>query len=179
MIKELTTNKFLSPDEISRLLKHVDVECPNRDQLLIKFALMTGARASEILRLTVASFNKELFSVHIKGNKGSLDREFKLPKKFFNQLMKLGFSHGGRLFPITYQRLHQVWVFYRPNGKKFHSLRHTFAIEGYKRHHDILAVQRALGHKSALSTQVYLDFVYTEKYMMKMLWNFQKSRCLG
>lgn len=86
MIRLLNTNKFLNPDELEHLIRHVDVPTPNRDQLLIKLALMTGARASEILRLNRLSFNHHYHSVFIKGNKGSKDREFPLPKQFFNQV---------------------------------------------------------------------------------------------
>lgn len=171
MLRPLTTNKFLNDDELEHLKRHVDVENPNRDQLLIKFALMTGARASEILRLNRGSFKFANSMVYIVSNKGSRDREFELPRKFFDQLMGL-MQDRDKPFPITYSRLHQIWKFYAPNNKKFHSLRHTFAVLGYLNTKDIRAVQAGLGHKDLKNTGIYLDFVYTQEYMRKMLVKF-------
>lgn len=182
MIRQLTSNKFLNKDELSHLKKIIDVKEPDRNQLLIKFALMTGARASEILRLTNKSFDTTTRSVHVRGNKGSLDREFVLPKRFFNQLLSLTSnsnnsdnSNDDRLFPITYTRLHQIWQYYAPNKKKFHALRHTFAVEGYIKTKDLRAIQVALGHKDVKNTGVYLDFYYTKEYISKILTKFPED----
>jgi integrase/recombinase XerD len=44
------------------------------------------------------------------------------------------------------------------NGKKFHSLRHTFAVRKYLETRDIYEVSRLLGHTSVIVTEIYTKF---------------------
>jgi integrase len=76
---------------------------------------------------------------------------------------------SGRIFPISYQRLYQIWDHWKPCKKKLHSLRHTFAIELYRRTRDLRLVQMALGHKSINNTMVYADYIYTQEELKKLL----------
>jgi integrase len=73
------------------------------------------------------------------------------------------------LFPITYNRLRQIWDLYRPVQKKFHSLRHTFAIQLYKKTKDIRLVQVALGHRNVMNTMIYADYVYSQTELRKLI----------
>ena len=43
-------------------------------------------------------------------------------------------------------------------GKKFHSLRHTFAVRHYLQTRDIYAVAKQLGHASVTTTEIYAKF---------------------
>lgn len=134
-------------------------------------ALHTGARAQEILNLTRADLDELQNSLYITGLKGSSDREIPLPKflgrTLANHIKPL--APGERLFPLTYNRLRQIWVIYRPSEKKFHSLRHTFAIRTYLRTKDVRLLQIALGHRSILNTMIYVDFAYSQSALKALI----------
>lgn len=161
----LTKDKFLTEDEAKRLREQTKT-LSSRNEILIQLGLATGARASEILGITKADLDDVERSVYIRGLKGSKDRSLPLPKRLFSAVQKL---EGDRPFDFSYSRLHQIWDEYSPNGKKFHSLRHTFAVELYKRTRDIRLVQLALGHKDLRNTMVYVDFVYSQEELRKVL----------
>ena len=76
---------------------------------------------------------------------------------------------GNNLFPIGYHRLRQIWDWYRPVPKKFHSLRHTFAIRLYRKTKDLRLVQVALGHRNITNTMVYADYVYSQQELKKLI----------
>lgn len=166
----LNKNKYLLDHEFERIM-HIAksfLEKDKRNCVLIYLALFTGARAQEILNLKVEDFDPYDETVFIKGLKGSNDREIPLPTWLFKECMKLS-PEKGLLFPITYNRLLQIWHLYRPINKKFHSLRHTFAIRLYKKTKDIRLVQVALGHRNITNTMVYADYVYTQQEMRKLI----------
>lgn len=159
---QLTRNKFLAPEE-RFLLERVLTRFPGRDATLISLALHTGARANELLKIQPSDLNDQLQTVFIHGSKGSKSREIPLYPEVYT-LAKQYVPFG-----IKYRRLDQIWHQYRPVNKNFHSLRHTFAIDLYKRTKDIKLVQICLGHKSITSTQVYADFVYEQHEMRRLI----------
>jgi site-specific recombinase XerD len=57
-------------------------------------------------------------------------------------------------------------------GKSVHALRHSYAVQLYRRQRDLRAVQKQLGHASIQTTQVYAD-VTTEdiQEQIKGIWN--------
>lgn len=166
----LTKAKYLLDHEYKRLVEITDTYMKDnpRDCLLLKVAMETGARAQEVLNIRLGDLNDG--SVYIHGLKGSNDRELPLRKTVYNGLLKLQKEHGGeRIFTITYPRLDQIWRKYRPVPKKFHALRHTFALRVYKKTNDINIVKAALGHKSIVNTQIYMDYVHTQKELRKAI----------
>jgi integrase/recombinase XerC len=66
-------------------------------------------------------------------------------------------------------RLYQIWQFYRPVPKKFHALRHTFAIELYQKTKDLRLVQVALGHRNITNTMIYADYIYSQQELKKLI----------
>ena len=109
-------------------------------------------------------------SVFIRGIKGSNDREIPLHSRFFQDLLRYSYTvTGTRLFDISYQRLYQIWELYRPVPKKFHSLRHTFAIELYQKTKDLRLVQVALGHRNITNTMIYADYVYSQQELKRLI----------
>lgn len=143
---------------------------------MISLALNTGARASEILNLRRIDVFITEKSILFKGLKNSNDREIPLTDELFSALTEYLKTHDEeRIFPIGYNQLLNIWHYYRPVKKKFHALRHTFAVELYKNTKDIKLVQMALGHRSINNTQIYLDFVYSRDVMRKMLLKKRKS----
>lgn len=168
----INKNKFLLDPEYDhlQLLLQRYLFQDKRNCLLLYVAMHTGARASEILQMTKEDLNRYDQSLFIHGIKGSNDREIPLPKQLFEHLEDYADDiKTERLFPISYHRLRQVWEHYRPVKKKFHCLRHTFAIRVYKKVKDIRLLQIALGHRNITNTMIYADFVYSQTEMRKLI----------
>ncbi|WP_246845528.1 tyrosine-type recombinase/integrase [Bdellovibrio sp. NC01] len=141
-----------------------------RNCLIMWVALRTGARAQEVLNLQKADLNSYDESIFIRGLKNSNDREIPIHSDIFARLHRFAEQQSGtKLFDISYNRLYQVWEMYRPVPKKFHSLRHTFAIELYQKTKDLRLVQVALGHRNIANTMVYADYVYSQQELRKLI----------
>ncbi len=168
----INKNKFLLDPEYKHLevlLKRYVLKEP-RNCLLLYLAMHTGARATELLNIRKEDLNVYDQSVFIRGIKGSNDREIPLPTWLFDALEAYSKSiQGEQLFDISYHRLRQIWEHYRPVKKKFHCLRHTFAIRLYKKVKDIRLLQLALGHRNITNTMIYADFVYSQDEMRKLI----------
>ena len=169
----LNKNKYLIEPEVDQLerLLEKNFSDSSRDVLILMIGLRTGARASELLELRHADLNTYDKSVFIRGIKGSNDREIPLPKALFDRVHAYSKTVDPKLglFPIGYHRLRQIWDLYRPADKKFHSLRHTFAIRLYQKTKDIRLVQVALGHRNIANTMVYADYVYSQTELRKLI----------
>lgn len=169
----LTKAKYLSDSEFKELNRIINqyMDTNPRDCLLLKFAITMGARAQEILNVRIKDLADG--SVYIETLKKGVPRELPVNKKFYKQLMKYIAPRrddpGARVFPISYQRLDQIWRHYRPVEKKFHSLRHSFAIRLYKKTKDIHLLKYSLGHKSLINTQIYMDYFYTQSELRKAM----------
>lgn len=139
----------------------------NRNDVLILLALETGARASELLSIEPSHLFDATKSVLIKTlkQKGTEQRFRELPLR-----PELYYAVKQFIpFDIGYSRLDQIWCCYRPVRKHFHALRHTFAVNLYRRTRDLKLVQLALGHSSPVTTSIYTDFVYTLDEMRRIL----------
>jgi len=174
----LNKNKYLLDPEVGRLEAVLEKASPadaghnERDALILWLALKTGARASEILALRVADLNTYDRTVFVTGIKGSNDRELPLAPWLFERLRlytEREVGRSGNLFPIGYHRLRQIWDWYRPAPKKFHALRHTFAIRLYRKTKDLRLVQVALGHRNITNTMIYADYVYSQQELRKLI----------
>lgn len=168
----LNKNKYMLEPEFEHLERLIDLKHqPNRDKILLNLALRTGGRATELLNITKADLDEHNQSVFIHGLKGSSDREIPLPPVIFKAVWKLAqdMSQDEKVFKIGYHRLREIWLFYRPVKKKFHSLRHTFAIRLYQKHKDIRLVQVALGHRNVMNTMIYAEYTYSQQELKKLL----------
>lgn len=168
----LNKNKYLLDDELARLRQifRSFQDSDPRNVLLLELALQTGARATELLNTQRSDLIVSDETLFIRGIKGSNDREIPLPSKLFLRLQRYNDGLAGtRLFDISYERLYQIWQLYRPVPKKFHSLRHTFAIELYKRTRDIRLLQVALGHRNIANTMIYADYLYSKEELRRLL----------
>jgi integrase len=169
----LNKNKYLLDPEREHLeITLFNSEHPNdlRDTLILTLALKTGARASELLLLKKSDLNLYDESVFLKGLKGSNDRELPLNPDLFKRLHDYAQTiTTERIFPFGYHRLRQIWDWYRPVPKKFHCLRHTFAIQLYKKTRDLRLVQVALGHRNITNTMIYADYIYSQQELKKLI----------
>jgi integrase/recombinase XerC len=170
---QLNKNKYLLDPEVDRLeeLLRKRLASDARDALAIFLALRTGGRASEVLALRKSDLNAYDETIFIRGIKGSNDRELPLEARLFEQLARFADSLKAPelIFPIGYHRLRQIWDLYRPCAKKFHSLRHTFAIRLYRKTKDLRLVQVALGHRNITNTMIYADYVYSQQELKKLI----------
>jgi integrase/recombinase XerC len=166
----LNKNKYLLAPERERLeyLLKSHLQKDSRNAVLMLLGLYTGARAQELLNLQIEDLNSYEETVFIRGLKGSNDREIPLPNWLFRELQKIP-PVENRIFPITYNRLRQIWQIYRPVNKKFHALRHSFAIYLYQKTKDIRLVQVALGHRSITNTMIYADYIYSREELKKLI----------
>lgn len=166
----LTQNKFLTEIEVDSLLANLEKRKGQRDSILLRLALFTGARGSELLELSQSDISEG--SVTICGKKGSRNRTIPLSKDFYLELTEYaqGVPNKKRLFSITTRRLRAIWDQYRPNSAKgFHSLRHTCGVKTYASSRNVHLVQTLLGHKSQINTQVYLSYVESNQELRKVV----------
>jgi integrase len=170
---QLNKTKYLLDPEIEQLEHVLDrfIDQFERDCLLIRTALHTGARAQEVLNIEKNDLNAYDRSVFIRGLKGSLDREIPLSPSFFDRLNRFAHKKNDsvRIFSISYPRFSQIWDQYRPVKKKLHSLRHTFAIRLYKKTKDVRLVQVALGHRNITNTMIYADYIYSQTELRRLI----------
>lgn len=163
---EMNQEKYLTEPEyrhLKRVLKRFAKE-DSRNVAMIMVALQTGARATEILNLKQTDFKGN--SVMITGLKGSCSRQIPISRDLFKMVKKL---KGEKPFPISYSRLRQVWLEYRPVKKKFHSLRHCASVRLYLKTKDIRLVQFMLGHRSISNTEIYSRYCYTQGELKKAM----------
>ena len=170
---QLNKNKYLLDPEVERLEEIIGwtKPKPSRDALLIGLGLRCGARATELLGIRSGDLNPYDQTVFVRGIKGSNDRELPLESRFFERLAVIaeGLQPNDPVFDIGYHRLRQIWTWHRPCPKKFHSLRHTFAIRLYRKTKDLRLVQVALGHRSITNTMIYADYVYSQQELRKLI----------
>ena len=168
----LNKTKYLSDREFREISELLDRfrETDIRNTLILDLALSTGARATELLNLRKQDVGFDEQSIYIHGIKGSNDRELPLRKYLFKQLERhLEGCRTDRIFPISYNRLRQIWQFYRTSEKSFHCLRHTFALRLYKKTKDLRLVQVALGHRNIQNTMIYAEYVYSQEELRKLI----------
>jgi len=167
----LTRDKFLTDDEVDELRVGLQSHSNKRDALLIELALATGARASELLAIKKSDLVLRDKAVYIRGLKGSDDRQIPIPPKLLARCLGLASKSSDLLFPISYRRLAQIWDFFKPNGKGFHSIRHWKGLSIYAKHRDIRLVKLLLGHRSIRNTEIYCDYHYSQTELRKLLVN--------
>ncbi len=168
----LNKNKYLLPPESTKLRQLIQdfMEKDTRNCLLLSLALRTGGRAQELLNIQHTDLNTYDQTVYIRGIKGSNDREIPLHPQFFDRFYRYSEQQKtSKIFPITYDRLYQIWDLYRPVPKKFHALRHTFAIELYQKTKDIRLLQVALGHRNITNTMIYADYMYSQQELRRLI----------
>lgn len=171
---QLNKSKYLIDSELSELKRVLSLfkKTDARNTCLIELALSTGARASELLNLRWVDLDSSEKTVFIKGLKGSNDREIPIKNALFDRIKALKDPTQDlktSVFKISYPRLVQIWNDYKPVNKKFHSLRHTFALNLYKKTRDLRLVQVALGHRNIQNTIVYAEYVYSTEELRKLI----------
>jgi integrase len=156
--------RYLSIDECTRLLNACDLDL--RD--LVRAALSTGCRYSELCRLEVGDLDLDAETIHVRISKSGYPRFVPLNAEAlaFFERAAAGRSGGERMF---LRASGEPWS--RSNGKRsmlaaskrarivpavgFHVLRHTFASHAVMNGAPLPAVAVALGHADTRMTQRY------------------------
>jgi len=179
----ITESKYLTDEEADHLIALCKQNKQDRDSILIRLLLYTGARGCEVLSLTAKDFSNQ-GTVTIRGAKGSNARtvpltsdDYLFPTEIRAYITTYNIRPNQRLFPITTRRLRQIWDFWRPNKHKgSHSIRHTTGIKFYLACEDIHKVKSLLGHRQINNTQVYLDFCHGTRTLGKAMKGMWKKR---
>jgi site-specific recombinase XerD len=138
-----------------------------RDYMLFDLMLSTGIRLSAALGLTAGDVDIERGELTVQAAKGNrVEVTYLSPALRTHLSSYLGGRQPGPLFPGAngrpLSRRHAarrlgIWM-QRAGCSRIahpHELRHSFALEVYRRSRDLLVVQAALGHQSLTSTVVY------------------------
>lgn len=161
---QLDQSKFLTESELKILCKELKLnrDTDSRNVTIIELAMVTGARASELLALTQADLGDD-GTVLIRGLKNSNNRELPIAPSLMRRLRQ----HVP--FGISYRQLARIWDQYRPCAKGIHSLRHTMGLDLYSRHKDLKLVQMVLGHRNIMNSNIYCDYHYKRSELKKLL----------
>lgn len=182
--KELTPDKYLSKDEVRRLLTTVEEQAIvdrekgrlvwSRVEMMIRLALGTGMRVAELANVKAQDLNLNREpSVFVANGKGGRSRnvfisdDLKRQLKRYIQVNRLTgddylLNVNGK--PYTTMGLQQQFKkavrtarLKSGNGKEYsiHCLRHTFGTYLYEKEKDLRMVQRQLGHVSINTTTIY------------------------
>jgi integrase/recombinase XerD len=165
-----------------------------REWMLLDLLTSTGLRESEAAGLRCGDLRVSYgeTSIFVRNGKGSKSRTVQIPDSLKNHLKTfiiwkrergeptgendyLFIGQRGAWKPSAVQQavkkyLRQLGLYQR--GKSAHSLRHSYAVELYKRERDLRTVQKQLGHASIQTTQIYADVLIEDvQRQIKNLWN--------
>lgn len=169
MTYEITEAKFLTEKEQITFRENMSLN-PSRS-LPLKLLLETGVRGQELLNITTADIDFDQGSIYFKACKNSRNRRLPIKPDTLSELKKAcsGLEPSDEVFSFTTRTLRRLWGEFRPCAKGVHALRHTFALNLYKAHTDIVLLKNALGHKNIKNTMVYADFVDRMDSLKKIL----------
>lgn len=156
-------------------------------ELFILLTMITGARCTEILKLTAMSFKTDPLAVYIKALKGSNNRTVPIRPEHWvllsPMMTALSAEPSKMLWQVMFPNISIIsaqdgcrTMFRKLNAKlftgknyKLHSFRHSLAISAIESCHDIVKVQTILGHKSLGSTSRYLSAYAARQTLTEML----------
>lgn len=171
--------KVLSRAEQIRMLDQLDTRylCPHRNRVLLRLMLATGLRAGEVVALRPEHVAVESRRLVVREGKGAKDRQL-----WFGDEVAAGLEDweerrppSDYLFPTRdggqlstrYLRAMVKRVARKAGVAEWkrvspHTLRHTFATHLYRETKNLRLVQKALGHSSIQTTQIYTHLVDDE-----------------
>ncbi len=168
--------KFLSVDEVDRLIDQPDVSTPTglRDRALIELLYATGMRVSELLAVRLDDLNLRGGYLTCTG-KGSKQRLVPMGGPAVRWIRR--YRSAGR--PDLLRERPSPWLFVNARGNRLsrvgfwkilknhgrraglprdlspHVMRHSFATHLLERGADLRSIQSLLGHSDISTTQIY------------------------
>src|ERR1017187_4860217 len=178
----LTPDRFLSKEELGKLLKRAEElrslgvsksgKQPVRDWMIIRLALLSGLRVSEVAALQITDLfigysRSEIVVRHGKGNKTRVVKIGKELKRDLRWYLRWK-AENSELHPdahlIRSQRSENitrgaVWRRWKQHCllHRLHDARHTHATLLLETSKDLRLVQKQLGHSRPTTTAVYAD----------------------
>lgn len=168
MIKEFYLPKVMSDEEIGKLLEN---SCNLKHKAMFALMYSSGLRVSEVCHLDYEDISRKAMHVHVKKTKNRMDHYSILSERALDILTEYWYKCGrprGILFPskatksyITVSGMETAFSHARTRAglsKEYtcHTLRHSFATHLLEDGVDIRYIQVLLGHRSPLSTELYL-----------------------
>jgi integrase/recombinase XerD len=169
--------KFLSLEEVDRLLAQPDVSTPRglRDKALIEVLYATGLRVSELVALRAGDLNLEegYLTCIGKGDKQRMvplgheavdwvrryvsDGRPPLLRKRTSPWLFVNARDGGPLSRVGFWKVLKEYGVRAGIGRPIspHALRHSFATHLLERGADLRMIQVMLGHADLSTTQIY------------------------
>ena len=148
-------NNFLSKAQIKEMLLCI----AERSKALFAFAIYTGMRRGEILRVDWRDVDLENNIIHIYESKSGYKREVPIAPTLKQILLGLNPQKSGKVFNLSTK---QIEFDFNHALKQagitdicFHSCRHTFASHFVMNGGSITDLQRILGHSDLKLTQRY------------------------
>lgn len=171
------TRKYLTEDELHRLLQVIRRhKCP-RDEAIFLVAYWRGLRASEVGRIPFSAWNQRTHRLFVDRLKGSLSGEYPLSRQEQTALtawVKIRGTAPGPLFSsrqtgevgpgISRKRLHFLMDRYATEAnlplhlRHMHALKHALGTHLIAKGAELFAVKDWLGHRDIRSTLVYAQF---------------------
>lgn len=189
--------EVLTAEEQEALLKQFNLRYPSgeRNRVAVLLGLNAGLRVSEIVGLTWKNTDLQTGKIKVRG-KGSKDRVLWVNDTTLEALQNWrerqaqeAENRGGTEAPafvvstlggkgLTTRQLQDIVTRYSKKAGiekavSPHTLRHTFATELLRETRNIRLVQKALGHASLQTTQIYTHIVDEE--LEDALRNFRKT----
>jgi site-specific recombinase XerD len=182
MSNSSNARKYLTEDELKRLLHVIKGGKSARDEAIFLVTYWRGLRASEVGRIPFSAWNQSKRRLFVTRLKGSLSGEFPLSKieqSALNAWLKIRGSAPGPLFPsresgmigsgIGRKMLHVLMRRYATAAllpthlRHMHCLKHALGTHLIAKGAGIYEVKDWLGHKDIRSTLVYAQFRNAER----------------
>lgn len=134
-----------------------------RTRLILRCAAEAGLRRAEVAVISMDDLSRDLtgWSLLVHG-KGGRERTVPLGEGLARDLRAACMAGGGWAFPgddaghLSPRRVGWLASSVLPGPWTIHTLRHRFATRAHEGTHDLVAVQRLLGHSSVATTQRYV-----------------------
>ena len=164
---------FRTRDELDKL-----VNLPNpryksgiRNRAILSVLCYAGLRVSELLNLKISDIKNKDYSIRVNNAKKESSRMVYVPEYLFHYIEKwkdvrpdsrylFCSRHGKRLLPDYIQKMVKRYSKNIDPHKDIHPhcLRHSVATIWLKEGKPVRGIQKQLGHKSLVTTQIYLDY---------------------
>jgi len=164
--------KYFREEEIQEVLDEAK-KVNYRDYIILLTLWKTGVRCSELISIRKNDIKEGMLEV--RGGKGNKDRVIPLDPNL-ESLLRLysdRMKYNETLFPISDRALRYIVEKYRHRpDMSTHSFRHSYAVHALKKGVNLRSLQKALGHSSLQTTQIYLDIAGEDlKDDFKKVWD--------
>ena len=152
------------------IFNFIDTLNPIMHRTIAALLYSSGIRISELRYIRVEDVSRENMQIHIRSTKTRVDRYAILSDKMIKLLTDYWYACGKpRDFLFPGKKLNEpisagvITHFFKKHSEKRgihitpHKMRHHFGTHLYEDGHDLLIIQKLLGHKSINSTTIYVQ----------------------